>query len=135
MTYEKTFPCKLNAADAPTFEFLAAHGIACTTAGALYDCGEWNDLGIAPRDAPSIIIRAFDGDVSADLYFAGDGWIWVACGFDVDTGEYTEASGEERHLFGAIREILRQGPFFGNELSATLSEARDYGARAIVYGR
>lgn len=130
----KDFRDNIPCADVPAVDFLDRHGVACKSALDRFESGEWEDFGNVPEDAPTISIVTRGGDASAQFFYDGKNWQWTTCGFDAHTDEYIEASGEEWYLFGAIREILRQGPFFGNELSATLSEARDYGACEIIYG-
>lgn len=120
--------------DAVAFEVLNARGAICTSAETLYALGIWEDYGDVPEDAPAVSISAFDGDVSADIWFDGTVWNWAACGIDPPTGKYVDASGKDGYLFGAVREIRKHGPFFGSEMDSALYYAQRFGAYAVAKG-
>lgn len=130
----KTFRDNIPSADIPTIDFLEHHGVACKSALERFESGEWEDFGDVPEDAPTISIVTRGGDASAQFFYDGEKWHWATCGLDAHTDEYVDASGEEWHLFSAIREVYRLGPSFGIEMNATLFNAHDYGVYAMVYG-
>lgn len=132
---EKNFRDNIPNADVPTVQFLEAHGVPCKSALERFESGEWEDFGDVPEDAPTISIVTRGGDASAQFFYDGKNWHWTTCGFDANTDEYIEASGEEWHLCGAMREVYRLGPSFGAEMDATLFNAHGYGFHVMVCGR
>jgi hypothetical protein len=131
----KNFRDNIPNADVPTVQFLESHGVPCKSALERFESGEWEDFGDVPEDAPTISIATRGGDAFTSFFYDGKNWRWTSCGHDERTGEYIDVSGNEWHLFSAIREAYRLGPSMGAEMNATLFNAHDYGVYATVYGR